>query len=179
MIGSYTERLTVPNRITRADGHAFTTYSPTYETYEPSLVDLVVREDGGLRLTCGRGTFPWQKQSYPPSDPAPVVVPAVVLGLTHTFLAPAGQLGDEHAAYQGQWRLGLRVDRMRNVLAADKMSPGMGWYAHPYSRDDYVRVTSASTGQLVETQREIAERLVAPLLRGLDVADTYIPVKPD
>jgi hypothetical protein len=85
-----------------------------------------------------------------------VVIPDLVLGLAQSFVAFAGQLGDEHAACQGQWRLGIRMDRLRGVLPIDKLVRPGNPPGHPYTRDKYERITTAST-----------EQLVAPLLRGL------------
>jgi hypothetical protein len=40
----------------RADGAAFVSYDAPDRISEHSLVELVLREDGGVALTCGRGT---------------------------------------------------------------------------------------------------------------------------
>ena len=48
----------------------------------------------------------------------------------------------------------------------------------PYTRDGYEKVISASTEELVNAPHAAAERLVAPLLRGLDIASRYLPYKP-
>jgi hypothetical protein len=82
------------------------------------------------------------------------VIAILVVGLAHSVAALAGRLADEQAAYQGQW-------------------PG-----NPYSRDDYERVTSTSTEELVNAPHAVAERLVAPLLRGLGIAPRYLPYQP-
>jgi hypothetical protein len=103
----------------------------------------------------------------------------LVLGLTHTVAALAGRLADAYAAYQGQWRLGIRMDLLRGAVPLDLIQghpldrPG-----HPYNRDDYERVTSASTEELVNSPHAVAERLVAPLLRGLGIAPRYLPFQP-
>jgi hypothetical protein len=163
----------LPHQFTRADGHAFTTVSHEYETYESTMIDLLVREDGGIRLICGRGTDLWRPQGFPEGEPVPVVFPALVLGLTHSFVAFAGQLADQHAAYQGQWQLGIRMDRLRGARAWDKMQNLLTRSGPSYNRDDYERITTASTEQLVNTPRAIADQLVMPLLRGLDIAARY------
>lgn len=159
------------HRITRAEGRAFTTFSHEY-LYEKSMLDLLVREDGGIRLTCGRGTEP--RQGFSESGPlSPIVIPALVLGLAQSFLAFAGQIGDQHAAYQGQWRLGIRMDRLHGAQASDKAQDLLNWSGHRYTRDNYERVTTASTEQLVNTPKTVADQLVAPLLRGLDITTQY------
>jgi hypothetical protein len=169
------------DRVPRAEGLAVTSYSAEEGPRgELSLLELVIREDGGVRLTCGRGTDAFPQPGWSSSDRPPMAVIAMlVLGLAHSVAALAGRLADEHAAYQGQWRLGIRMDRLRGVVPLDLLQghplhrPG-----HPYTRDEYERVTSASTEELVNAPHAVAERLVAPLLRGLGIAPRYLPYQP-
>jgi hypothetical protein len=106
-------------------------------------------------------------------------IAALVLGLAYVLAALAGLLADQFAAYQGQWRLGLRMDRLRGAVPLDLLQghplnrPG-----NPYSRDEYEKVTSASTEELINAPHAVTERLAAPLLRGLGVASLYLPYKP-
>lgn len=164
----------------RAEGLAFSSYSAEEgPRYEPGLVELVIREDGGIRLTCGRGTDAFPRQVFPSTDNPPTAVIAVlVLGLTHAVAALAGRLADEHAGYQGQWRLGLRIARLRGAVPLDRLARPGALVGGPYSRDEYERVTSASTEDLVLAPAPIVERIVAPLLRGLGVESLYIPYGP-
>jgi hypothetical protein len=107
------------------------------------------------------------------------VIATLVLGLTHSVAALAGRLADEYAAYQGQWRLGIRMDRLRGVVPLDLLEGHpFHRFGHPYTRDAYERVTTASTEELVNAPHAVAERLVAPLLRGLGIAPRYLPYKP-
>jgi hypothetical protein len=48
---------------------------------------------------------------------------------------------------------------------------------HAYTRDEYQRLTSASTEEMVTAPDAVAERLVAPLFRGLGIARLYLPSK--
>lgn len=169
---------TPPHRITRAEGHAFTTVSQDYAPYENSMIDLLVREDGGIDLTCGRGTDIYRPNTFPESDPIKVVIPALVLGLTHSFVAFTGQLADQHAAYQGQWHLAIRMDRLRGARASDKVQDDFRNAGYPYTRDSYERVTTATTDQLVNNPRTVADQLVMPLLRALSVAVRYSTPSP-
>jgi hypothetical protein len=168
------------NRVPRAEGLALTSYHPEDGPgSEQTLLELVIREDGGIRLTCGRGTDAFPSPRLAPSDRPPMAVIAIlVLGLTHFVAALAGRLADEYAAYQGQWRLGIRMDRLRGAVPLDLLEghplhrPG-----HPYTRDICEKVTSASTEELVNAPHAVAERLVAQLLRGLGIAARYLPYK--
>jgi DNA-binding transcriptional LysR family regulator len=88
--------------------------------------------------------------------------------------ALAGRLADEHGAYQGQWHLGIRMDRLRGAVPLDLLPDHpFDPLGNPYSRDDYERVTSASTEELVNSPHAVAERLVAPLPQGLSKGMAY------
>ena len=168
------------DRVTRAEGLALTSYSAEEgPRREQSLLELVIREDGGLRLICGRGTDTFSRGGFPRPDRPPMAVIAVlVLGLTHSVVALAGRLADEYAGYQGQWRLGIRMDRLRGAVPLDLLQDLLGRPGNPYSREEYEKVTSASTEELLNAPHAVAERLVAPLLRGLGIGPRYLPYKP-
>jgi hypothetical protein len=168
------------DRVPRAEGLALTSYSAEEgPRREQSLLELVLREDGGVRLTCGRGTDAVPQPGWSPEDRPPMAVIAMlVLGLAHSVAALAGRLADEHGAYQGQWRLGIRMDRLRSAVPLDLLQDPFRRPGHPYSRDEYEWVTSASTAELVGAPHAVAERLVARLLRGLGVASRYLPYQP-
>jgi hypothetical protein len=107
-----------------------------------------------------------------------VVIAMRVLGLTHSVVALAGRLADEHAGYQGQWRLGIRMDRLRGAVPLDLLQGLLGRAGNPYSREEYEKITSASTEELLNAPHAVTERLVAPLLRGLGIGPRYLPYKP-
>ena len=166
------------NQIPRAEGLALTSYHPDDRPgREGGLLEVVIREDGGIRLICGKGTeeaaVPW----FPAPDTRPMVVVAtLVLGLTHSAVGLAGRLADNHSAYQGQWRLGIRMDRLRGALPLDLVvGDPFHRIGHAYTRDEYEKTTSATTEELVNAPHAVTERLVAPLLRGLGIASRYLP----
>lgn len=106
------------------------------------------------------------------------IIAVLVLGLTHFVAALAGRLADEFGAYQGQWRLGVRMDRLIRAVPLDVRDSPFGGPGNPYSRDDYEKVTSASTEELINAPHAVAERLLAQLLRGLGIAQKYLPYQP-
>jgi hypothetical protein len=169
------------DRVPRAEGLALTSYgAEDGPRGEQTLLELVLREDGGVRLTCGRGTDAFPRAGFPPPDQPPMaVIATLVLGLAHSVAALAGRLADEHAAYQGQWRLGIRMDRLRGAVPLDLLQGDpLGRPGNPYSRDEYERATSVPTEELVNAPHAVVERLVAPLLRGLGIAPRYLPYQP-
>lgn len=168
------------DRMTRAEGMALTSYSAEEgPRREQSLLELVIREDGGLRLICGRGTDTFPREGFPrPGRPPMAVIALLVLGLTHSVVALAGRLADEYVGYQGQWRLGIRMDRLRGAVPLDFLQDLLNRPGNPYSREEYEKVTSASTEEMLNAPHAVAERLVAPLLRGLGIGSRYLPYKP-
>jgi hypothetical protein len=70
------------------------------------------------------------------------------------------------------------MGRLRGVQPSDTVQDPFGWPGHPYTRDDYERTTTATTEQLVNTPKAVADQLVTPLLRGLGVAARYSSIAP-
>jgi hypothetical protein len=159
---------------------ALTSYSPEDgPNREQSLLELVIREDGGIRLICGRGTDAVRPGFLPGDRPRMAIVVMLVLGLTYSVVALTGRLADQFGAYQGQWRLGVRLDRVLGAVPLDALRDGpFGGPGNPYSRDEYEKATSASTEELVNAPHAVAERLLAQLLRGLGIAQKYLPYQP-
>ncbi|MFF4989725.1 helix-turn-helix domain-containing protein [Streptosporangium saharense] len=150
---------------------------------EDSLLMLFVHDDGGVGLLCGRGVTHASAQWRPlgsRDEPAThrVVIPSLVLGLTHGALALAGTLADRYANYRGQWHIGLRLDGLRQALAYDHIRHGDEDTIHPYGKDLYERTTPCTTDQLLAQPAAIAERLIGPLLRGLTIDKRYLPYGP-
>ena len=102
----------------------------------------------------------------------------LVLGLTHFVVALAGRLADEYSGYQGQWQLGMRMDRLRGAVPLDLLQDLLSLAGNPYSREEYEKLTSASTEEMLDAPHAVAERLAAPLLRGLGIGSRYLPYKP-
>lgn len=153
----------------RAEGKAFTNTPTGRDPYEHDMIDLVLHESGEIRLTCGAGVVSHKPNTFPEREPVPVVFTDRVLGMAQSFAAFAGQIGDQHAAYQGQWQFGIRMDRLRGSLPWSIARNPMNLPGHPYNREHYERVTTASTDQLLDTPEAVANQIVAPLLRGLAV----------
>jgi hypothetical protein len=124
------------DQMPRAEGLALISYSTEEGPgREQTLLELVIREDGGIRLTCGRGSDAFPRTGFSPSDRPPMfVIAMLVLGLTHPVTALAGRLADEYAAYQGQWRLGIRMDRLRGAVPLDLVQDPLRRLGSPYTR---------------------------------------------
>ena len=71
------------------------------------------------------------------------------------------------------------MDRLRGAVPLDLLQGGNPLHrpGNPYSREEYEKVTSASTEELINAPHAVAERLLAQLLRGLGIAQQYLPYK--
>lgn len=167
------------HQIQRADGIALTSYHPEDGAdKEYALVELLLREDGGIRLICGRGAEPVRRGGFWPEDkPQMGIIVLLVLGLTRSVAALAGRLADEFGSYQGRWHLGVRMDRLLNVVPYDAIHSPF-WPGYGYNRNEYEKFTTAPTEEMVNAPHAVAERLLAQLIRGLRVSEKYLPYKP-
>jgi hypothetical protein len=137
--------------------------------YWPGLVDLHFGEDGGVRLSCGRGTDDVGDGLHRRR----VVIGALVIGLTRGTLALATALADE-TGYAGSWDLGLALTRLYDAVDLDMSRQIMG-LPQPYRRHDYRRTTTATTAELVDAPAAVTARLVVPLLRALGAEAIHRP----
>ncbi|MEV4511784.1 hypothetical protein AB0K00_22780 [Dactylosporangium sp. NPDC049525] len=149
---------------------------------EASLLVLTVCEDGSITVLCGRATDHarpmWRRIGAPePQATQPVIFPALILGLTHSALALAGDLGQRVASYDGPWDVGLRLTGIKDAIAYDYVLSGDEDVVHPYDDDLYERTTTATTTDLAANADGLAERLVAPLLRALTIDSRYLPYR--
>lgn len=160
----------------RADGVAFVSYETPDRISEHSLVELVVREDGAVAVTCGRGTDTCA--SHAEAEPERILLPVVVLGLTHSALSMAGSLAQQVSGYQGQWAVGVLLDNLKGVFPYDGRRT-WGDMGFPYSRTEYERLTMTDTAELVENTSAVVERVLGRLMRGLGVDRRYLPYSAD
>lgn len=166
-------RLTSATRARRrADGVAFTSYDDPGRIDEPSLLEVVLREDGSVALTCGRGTDTLTSRMTEESEA--VVFPVLVLGLAHSVMMMAGRMAQHAGGYQGQWAVGVLLDNLKNVSPFDGRAT-WGDMGVPYSRAEYEQLTTTTTMELTEQTSAVVERLLGRLLRGLGVDSRYLP----
>ncbi len=159
----------------RADGLAFTS-SYDHEIKEQSFVEVVVREDGGVALTCGRGTDSLRKPSYD-NNGYRVTFPPLLLGLTHSVLALVARLAVDVSGYQGQWSVGVLLDGMKGATAH---RGNAGFHdGTPYSRAEYEQQTVTSTAELADDVPAVVQRLLGKLMRGLRVDGLHLPYSPE
>jgi transcriptional regulator with XRE-family HTH domain len=147
---------------------------------ESSLLEVYVHEDGGVAVRCGNGAFlarsPWRPVGYTGELPLlRVVSPSLVLSLTCSALVLAGDLASNHASYEGDWQIGLRLDGLRGALADEHVRHGDDDTVRGYDQDVYERMVYRSAKELLDQPAAVTEQLVAPLLRGLSISRRYLP----
>lgn len=157
------------------DGLAFRTFDSPPDVYEPGMIELVIREDGGLRMICGRGSD--NGPSHVDEGRSRVLIPIVVLGLTFEFVSLVARISEEFASYQGTWQLGVQLDRLADVRAL--VSSNWAQVGVKYGRDVYERTTVATVEEMATAAPDVTERLIMPLLRGLGVSHQYKSNQPD
>jgi len=169
-----------------ADGRLLTTryerLGETESVREASLVDLVIRSDGGLALTCGRGTDVvrprWRPINGEDPEETMVVLPQILLGLTCGTAQLAGLLADEVSGYQGSWQVGVLIDRLRGVVPHEAVQHH-GDIGQAFNRDEYSRATITTTDELVNGPAAVAERATKPLLVALGIERLHLPYGSD
>jgi len=139
------------------------------EMAQGSLVDLELREDGGLRVLMDRATRDWRRSSETTS----VVTDGVIVAYAVRLARWAGEVGQQ-VGYRGQWVLGIHADQLRGLASyvfTEAHERGVA-----YDAEFYREVTEASYEELVNQPQVVASRLVGRLLRGLGVAPRYEPL---
>ncbi|GIG29266.1 AlbA family DNA-binding domain-containing protein [Cellulomonas marina] len=157
------------------DGLAATSFPPT-EQLKQDLYALrgLVADDGQIAMTSSGGTT--DPSDFNGERPSQQFVDAGhILELTHCLAEITGHLSSERFSYGGPWRLGVRVDRLYGVPATAAMDDRMGRRFAGYPRAEFVRVVTATTGELVSQTPDVVGRLLEPLLRGLGVTSQYLP----
>ena len=101
--------------------------------------------------------------------------PGQVLETLHSVVVLTGHVATAYTAYQGPWRAGLLVTGLRGQVASqayDEMSYGR--YL-PYAADEYSQTTTTTTREMAEDAPTVVARVARGLLRGLSVADRFLP----
>lgn len=126
------------------------------EAKEGKLLDVEVQEDGGVRIFCARATDDRQDQR--------VMLDAVVGGLALRAVELAASVSAT-AGFHGYWDFGVALTNLHGAVSHQASHNILG-NANGYSEDTYRKTTSASSAQIT-SPHDVADRLVAPLMRAL------------
>jgi hypothetical protein len=138
---------------------------------EEAMLDVELREDGGLRLLLGRLTAVWGHSSQGQAD---VVFDALAVAYALRLALWAAAIGDA-IGYRGSWLLGVHGTDLRGAGSFHHRQSLGGW-THPFDAEDYREVTTATRLELLQQPGSVAERLVGRLTRALGTEDRYAGV---
>lgn len=136
---------------------------------EENLVDIEVHESGGIRAVCGRLTAGRQSNLEP--RPTQVILDGIAVAYALRLVAWARRIADR-TGYRGAWALGMAGDRLDGLISSTSDASWSHRETH-YDAAEYRRTTTAQYAELAEAPARVAERLVGPLMRGLNVARKY------
>jgi hypothetical protein len=137
------------------------------EYRETSLLDLEVREDGGLRLFCGGASQTLNRFG----DPLEVVMDLPIVGLTKRLVMAAATVA-EAADFSGGWDLGITVIGLGGL----RRYRAGGFYSEaPFSEKDYRQTARATHEQLTQQPDSVVNKLTGRLHRGLGGGPEIIP----
>jgi hypothetical protein len=143
----------------RADGwavvHASTT-DPQSGVSRDDALDIYFREDGGLRVFCGRAgdiVPAWQTR---------VVMPSIIGGLVWRTLDLARSIAGL-TGYVGNWQVAVGITRLRGAVGLQDGA----LLQTPYSEDDYRSAFAITTADLEAGPDAIVDRLLGRLGRAL------------
>jgi hypothetical protein len=126
---------------------------------EDNLLDLEVRDDGGLRLFCARA-------SYMAGGRSVTFINLIVL-LTRRLVRAAGAVAAK-GDFLGEWGFGVAI---RGI---GESSLGLMLERDPRFVQPYDEVTTCSAEQLRQAPDDVAHRLLGKFFRGLGIFD-FIP----
>jgi hypothetical protein len=108
-------------------------------------------------------------------DAPDVVSTGQLLETMHGAVAVAGHLATEHTGYQGGWRVGVLVTKLRGLLPSQSLNQ-LGFQRFlPYRSEEYVTTVQTTTREMTEATPAVVERLAKGLLRGLGVDRRFLP----
>ena len=131
-----------------------------FQRQETHLLDLEIREDGGLRLFCGHVS-----DTAGPLNNIECALEPLILGLTKRLVLTAATVA-EATVYFGQWDFGLAVTGLRDAVSLLLMQR-IGWERTPFSDEDYREMVRVSYERLVKDPDSIVEELTGQLNRAL------------
>jgi hypothetical protein len=153
----------------RLDGWAVSTFqmgpdrrlrpNGTRPAAEDQLLDLEIRDDGGLRLFCGRASLEWSALGQ-------VIFDMLIATLTRRMVRAATAVS-EKADFQGEWHFGLAI----RAIEGASMSRGPFGGLNPRRLDSYDETATASFDELETSPDDIVRRLLARFFRAYGYLD--------
>ncbi len=127
---------------------------------EEGLVELELREDGELRVFCGRASYLSERNAG-----VPLAFEALVVGICRQLLSIVGTVSIS-AAYMGSWQLGVAIQGLGGCVSAGLAQDFLSM-TPVYDADGYREATRASFEEIDQRPGAVAERLLGRLTRAL------------
>jgi hypothetical protein len=127
---------------------------------EDNLLDLEIRDDGGLRLFCGRAST-----VLPRDPPVTFVFHKLIATLTYHVVNAAIAVADQ-ADYLGGWGFAVAIRGIGKAIVDDSAYGGIMRVV-----DDYAQPVSVSLAELQDDPKGVVTRLLGRLYRGMGVPD--------
>ncbi len=158
-VGLSSYHLSGPGRTVRAE------YLDGRQTLYSGIVDVEIREDGGVRILVGRATDIFGNGQM---DQMRIVMDGLAFAWCHRMILWARAIG-ERCGYRGHWSFGLHMTPLRGHPSAALRSQRDMWPEDLPSYDalDYQEVSSAYHAELLEQPGDVAYRLCGRLFRAL------------
>jgi hypothetical protein len=140
----------------------------TGEKDDGSLLDIELRDDGGIRVLVGRATF--QRSANDPE----YILDGLAVAYARRLVAWATAIGDR-TGWRGSWMLGVHCDRLRGRTSAAHANSIRMFGATAYDELTFREVTRASHLEMQEHPNVVARRLIGRLVETLGTFATYGP----
>jgi hypothetical protein len=157
------------SRVPHPDGILLSAWDRTLEPSltEDDMVRVLMRNDGALAVVTGAGAI-----ATP--DPDRLAAPARTIDLgqqvgpfVYTCCALLSHLAEKYLAYNGEWRIGVRIDKTHRALP---IHHGLSIF-RGFQTAEYLHVESTTTDELTAEPGAVRSRLFDRLGRGLGLGD--------
>ncbi|WP_410646550.1 helix-turn-helix domain-containing protein [Amycolatopsis sp. cmx-4-54] len=136
---------------------------------EEYAVQLLLEDDGGLRVSSCEGTREWRGAE------AKVISPNYHLELAHQVVTTAAGILDTYAGYRGAWTIGVHATGLRGCLSTLAMTNTFRSSDSPFQTSAYTSVTESSTEEMLVKAPAVVERLYSRFTRGLGLDTVFFP----
>lgn len=152
------------------DGLAASSSMPEAPDPDRDELNLLLDDDGSV-VIAAPVVQPYGREADAPS----AVLTGHALETLHSGVQLAAHIADQHTGYQGPWRVGVLITQLRGLLASQAYNTMSHQRFVPYPADDYIMTIESTTREMTEDPSAVVERLAKRLLRGLGVADRFLP----
>ncbi|WP_410659528.1 helix-turn-helix domain-containing protein [Amycolatopsis sp. lyj-112] len=135
---------------------------------EPGLLQLLLDDQGGIRVTSGSGTRK--------NGGERCISPNYHLELAHQLVSVSAGILNHYAASRGLWDIGVHATDLRGLKSTFAMNEEHYRYSTwPFQTTDYTCTISASTDEMLDATAAVVERLYGRFARGLGLDTVLFP----